>query len=75
MLVLTLMGGFASPLIGTRAWMRLFIMFTVGAVSVSVVDHDVGTIDRSNLRGLYIVFGGLLMIGALVWLNTVKAVL
>ena len=75
MLVFILVGGFASPLVGRQAWMRLFIMFVASAVSVSLIDHEVGTIDRSNLRGLYLVVGGLLMIGALVWLNTVKAVL
>lgn len=47
--------------------MYCVILFVTGAVSVSVVDHFVGTLDRSNLRIIYIAVGLALMIGAVVW--------
>jgi hypothetical protein len=72
-----LYGGFSPPQLAEtsilsprrigKAWMYCVILFVTGAVSVSVVDHFVGTLDRSNLRIIYIAVGLALMIGAVVW--------
>ena len=76
------MGGFSPPIIPhdsvldpTRvatAWRYCVLLFLVGAVSTSLVDHFVGTLDRSNLRLLYVVIGLALMTGAAVWLRGLK---
>ena len=59
-------GGFNLPeLARPRAAGRLILMFIAGAVCVSLVDHQVGHMEpRTNLRGMYIIFGVLLMAGS-----------
>lgn len=61
--------GYHSPARLTRAWFYCILMFLGGAVCVSVVDHHVGNIDRTNLRFLYILVGALLMGGSYLWLR------
>jgi len=56
----------------TRAWFYCILMFIGGAVSVSVVDHHVGNLDRSNLRFLYVILGVLLMSGSYLWLRVLR---
>ena len=82
LVVFAVMGGFSPPAIPhdsvldpTRvatAWRYSVLLFLVGAVSTSLVDHFVGTLDRSNLRLLYIVIGFALMAGAAIWLRGLK---
>lgn len=64
--------GYHSPARVTRAWFYCVLMFLGGAVSVSVVDHHVGNLDRSNLRVLYIILGTLLMGGSYLWLRVLR---
>ncbi len=49
----------------TRAWGISVLFFSLGAVCVTIVDHWVGNLDRSNLRWLYILLGALCMGGGL----------
>ena len=77
-----LLGGFSLPGVAeagyhgpqrvTRAWIYCILMFLGGAVSVSVVDHHVGNLDRSSLRFLYVILGVLLMGGSYLWLRTLR---
>ena len=72
-------GGFSPPSVSAdsmldphrlaKAWRYCVLLFVSGAVSASLVDHFVGTLDRSNLRLLYVIIGVALMIGAYIWMN------
>jgi peptidoglycan/LPS O-acetylase OafA/YrhL len=70
------LGGFDFPDEGsrriTRAWLYTVLMFGLGAVSATVVDHWIGNLDRSNLRWLYIVLGVLCMGGGLMYQHVLK---
>jgi len=61
-----------SPQRVSRAWLYCILMFCGGAVSVSIIDHHVGNIDRSSLRFLYILLGVLLMGGSYLWLRVLR---
>lgn len=77
-LLFWLFGGFSIPAVAAggyadshriaKAWGYCVVMFVAGAGSVSIVDHYVGNIDRSSIRGLYIVLGVLLMVGSGIWI-------
>ena len=55
-------GGLMSA---ARIWLASVMMFIFGAVCVSLIDHESGHMEpRTNLRGLYIALGVLLMAGA-----------
>lgn len=64
-----LLGGFVIPeglhSRAMRAWVLTILLFLTGAVSATVIDHWIGTLDRSNLRWFYIVIGICAMAGAL----------
>lgn len=71
-----ILGGFSIPEIHDefrdphrvrKAWFYCVLMYLAGAGCVSIVDHYVGTMDRSNLRLFYIVAGIALMISGYVW--------
>ncbi len=62
-------GGFPDGAMSPFAWLRLFLIFVAGAVSFSIVDLEVGLMDRTNLRFAYLLGGGVLMIAAIVWLR------
>jgi hypothetical protein len=76
------LGGFDAPSLGadsilsqrriTKAWMYCVVLFLAGAVSTSVVDHFVGTMERSNLRLLHIIMGTILMAGSLLYIRSLK---
>jgi len=78
-----LIGGFAPPKPSKdsiqnegrlqKAWFYCVTAFVVGAVSVSVVDHQVGTMDSSSLRPAYIVLGVILMIIGALWIHSLKS--
>lgn len=80
--VFAALGGFSGPELPEqfssirthRAWSYCVTMFLVGAVCVSLIDHSVGTLDRTNLRFLYVLLGIGLMAGGAWWLYTVKNV-
>ena len=63
-----LAGGFELPdptmRQANRIWLCSVIDFIAGAAMVSIVDHWVGNLDRSNLRWLYVVMGVLAMAGS-----------
>ncbi|HCN30917.1 MAG TPA: hypothetical protein DIT64_19810 [Verrucomicrobiales bacterium] len=53
----------------SKAWSYCALLYLGGAVSASLIDHYVGTLDRSNLRLLYMLLGAALMIGSSLWLR------
>ncbi len=72
-----LLGSFEFPGAGffqlRRAWMYSVLLFVLGGVSATVVDHWVGNLDRSNLRWLYVALGVLCMGGALGYQHVLKS--
>jgi hypothetical protein len=48
------------------------ILFVIGAGCVTVVEHEVGTLDRTNLRPLYLVLGTILMAAAIIWTRSLR---
>ena len=79
-----LLGGFTPPTIPdslmldprrvTKAWFYCVLVFGAGAGCVSIVDHFVGTMERSNLRLLYVILGVILMTGSGMYIYTLKNV-
>lgn len=77
--IFTTIGGFTPPSLSpdsmldprrvAKAWMYCVLLFISGAACASVVDHFVGTLDRSNIRLLYIIIGVALMIGSTMWIR------
>ena len=70
-----LLGGFEHVAEGGRigrAWFCAVAMFIGGSVMVSVVDHWVGNLDRSNIRWLYIVMGVLLIGGSFMYQHVLR---
>lgn len=55
-----------------RVWVRFTTLFVFGAVMASFVDHYVGHMPPSNLRPLYIIIGGLLMLLASILLVSLR---
>lgn len=55
-----------------RAWLYSVALFVIGAVMVSIVDHWVGNLDRSNLRWLYVFMGLLAMGGGLMYQHVLR---
>jgi len=72
-----LLGGFEFPGDGfanlRRAWLYSILMFGLGAVCATIVDHWVGNLDRSNLRWLYVLLGVLCMGGAFMYQHVLKS--
>ena len=64
-----LFGGFSEAALSHRGWFKLFLLFAVSAVFASIVDHEVGLVDRTNLRFAYVFIGGVLMLAAILWLR------
>lgn len=50
-----------------RAMFYRAILFVLGAGCITVVEHESGTLDRTNLRPLYIILGLLLITAAVFW--------
>ena len=82
LLVFALLGNFSNPADLnaeyynpriTKSWFYCIALFVTGAGSVSVVDHVVGLMDRTNIRFLYILLGILLMGSAFVWMHVLKS--
>lgn len=56
-----------------KAWFYCVVLFIGGAVSATLIDHRVGLMDPTNIRYLYILIGGILMVSAMLWLRSLKA--
>lgn len=56
-------------------WVWPLIMYFVGAVAVSFIDHYIGTLERQNLRLVYLIGGTILMVSAIVMLRSAKTAL
>lgn len=77
-----ILGGFTNPGLDPggyldsrrimKAWTYCIILYLTGAGSATIVDHFVGTLDRSNLRLLYLILGVLLMLSSLLWLHVLR---
>lgn len=75
-------GGFSKPQLPPeslhqaarvyKAWFFCMAIFTVGAGSFSLVDHWAGTMEPVNLRPVYLLLGGLLMLAGGLWLRSLK---
>ena len=72
-----LLGGFEIPGDGfgplRKPWLYSILMFGLGAVCATIVDHWVGNLDRSNLRWLYVFLGLLCMGGAFMYQHVLKS--
>ena len=55
-----------------RAWLISVVIFVTGSGMISIVDHWVGTLDRMNLRWLYVVMGLLMVGGSLMYQNVLR---
>lgn len=76
-------GGFSAPVIDpesmlsasrvTRVWFYCVVLYVIGAACVSVVDHFVGTLDRSSLRLLYVILGVIAMASSCLYIHTLKS--
>lgn len=64
--------GFHSPAAVRKAWSYCVLLFVIGAVSATVVDHTVGLMDPTNLRGAYVLLGLGLMAASVLWLRTLR---
>ena len=83
LIVFFLWGGFSAPVLDpqsmlsasrvTRVWFYCVVLYVIGAACVSVVDHFVGTLDRSNLRLLYVILGVIAMAGSCLYIHTLKS--
>jgi hypothetical protein len=79
-----LLDGFHAPVVRSveyidshrslEAWRRCVQLFVVGAVSVSLIDHHTGTLDRTSLRFAYVLLGLILMTSGCLWLRSLKQV-
>lgn len=67
-------GGLDPSAMGQRVWIRLTVLYILGAVAASVIDHEVGVVDRASLRFVYVLGGAALMVGTLAWLRAVASV-
>ncbi|MCW1923626.1 hypothetical protein OKA05_13760 [Luteolibacter arcticus] len=72
-----LLGGFNIPGDGfgylRKPWLYSILLFGLGSVCATIVDHWVGNLDRSNLRWLYVVMGVLGMGGAFMYQHVLKS--
>ena len=72
-----LLGGFEFPdapfLQLRKAWNYSVLLFGLGAVLATIVDHWVGNLDRSNLRWLYLVLGVICMGGGLMYQHVLRS--
>ncbi|MDB6076370.1 MAG: hypothetical protein JWO82_117 [Akkermansiaceae bacterium] len=50
----------------------MIVLYLLGAVSMTIVDHWIGNLDRSNLRAMYIILGILACGGGLMYLHILK---
>lgn len=55
-----------------KAWSYCVLLFVIGAVSTSLVEHTVGYMDPTNLRPAYVVLGVVLMIASIIWLRSLR---
>lgn len=56
-----------------RAWFYSILLFGLGSVCTTIVDHWVGNLDRSNLRWLYVFLGVLCMGGAFMYQHVLRS--
>lgn len=76
------LGGFSQPDIPEQfssirsheVWSYCGLMFVVGAVCASLIDHPVGNLNRGSLRILYVLLGVGLMVAGAWWLHSIKRV-
>jgi hypothetical protein len=72
-----LLGGFEFPTGDfsylQRAWFYSVLMFVLGSVCATIVDHWIGNLDRSNLRWLYVLLGVLCIGGSFMYQHVLKS--
>jgi len=55
-----------------KAWTYSVLLFVLGGIFATVVDHWVGNLDRTNLRWVYVLLGILCMGGAFMYQHVLK---
>jgi dipeptide/tripeptide permease len=55
-----------------KAWTYCVALYIFGAAAASLTDHWAGTMEPVNLRPVYILVGGLLMLAGGLWLRSLK---
>lgn len=67
-------GGFAVQVnADVRSMFYRGILFVIGAGCVTVVEHEIGILERTSLRWLYIILGLLLMIATVTWTHAIHS--
>ena len=56
-----------------RAMLYRIAMFVIGAGCMTIVEHEVGNLDRTSIRWLYILLGAILMTAAVTWTRALHA--
>lgn len=67
-------GGFSFPE-ADAAWIRTTLVFGVGAILVSIIDHRIGLMEPVNIRWVYMIVGAALMALSIWWIQGMKAAL
>lgn len=68
------LGGFEAAVnADLRGMVYRGILFIIGAGCITVVEHEIGTMERTSLRWLYILLGLLLMTAAVTWTRAVHS--
>ncbi len=57
----------------SRGMLYRAALFIIGAGCVTVVEHEVGTMERTSLRLLYVILGLILMSAAVVWTRSIHS--
>lgn len=56
-----LFGGFVIPgelpAQALRRWVLVLLLFVAGALGTTVIDHRIGSLERSSIRWFYVVIG------------------
>ena len=64
-------GAFSLP--ANAEWIRTALVFGLGMIAVSVIDHRIGLMEPVNIRWIYIILGVVLMSVSLWWIQQMKA--
>lgn len=63
-------GAFTLPADGE--WIRTSLVFGLGAIAVSLIDHRIGLMEPVNIRWIYMLLGLVLMGVSLWWIQGMK---
>lgn len=55
-----------------RVWSYMMLLYCSGAISITLVDHEIGMFPPTSLRFLYVILGLILMGASVTWLVSTK---